>query len=293
MNRLRFLLALISAGSCTLLPSRALDQTLGQELESIYANYRQALTQQNTTGWLKLTSRYRQMCLRNQVVSTGLSWPRAVFDLALKPPSFGSLKMIDAVAIGDTARLTYFGQIDFGIPGEAAPENVLVVWFLKESGVWKYNTIQYVNLNNDPEQKKRIAGGDKTFLQMEEFRLTGQYPAVPVACEVPYYVARLAVSAQECKATINVNGVNSEVFDREASSRVVNGGLRKGPNKISITATPTATAKAPGLTVELFIPTGNPAKPERQLYVWKWEPGKSTFPHEATIWTPSKVAVGP
>ena len=271
------------------------DKQLAQKLESVYASYRQALTQQDTTAWLKQTSRYRQMWLRNQVVSQGLPWPRAVLELALKPPSFGGLKAVDASEQGDTARLTYYGKIDFGIPGEAAPENVLVVWFLKEGTDWKYNTIQYANLNNDPELKAKIAAGDRAFLQQPEFKLTGTYPTVPKPCETPYHVARLQVLATGCKATVTVNGTNEETFDQAAANRIIIGGLRKGPNKVLIAAQPTAgtdPTKAT-LSIEILIPTGNPAKPENSVFKWKLEPGKTVLPYEGTVWGASKVSVGP
>lgn len=270
-----------------------INKVLGQQLESAYASYRQALTQQDTNGWLKQTSRFRQMWLRNQVVSQGLSWPRAVFNLALKPPSFGGLKIIDASEQGAVARLTYYGKIDFGIPGESAPDNVLMVWFLKEGADWKYNTIQYANLNNDPELKVRIANGDRTFLQQDEFRMDPVYPPIPKPCEAPYHVARMRVVAVGCKATITMNGGNEEIFNQANATRVIIGGLRKGPNKISITATPTTgtdPAKA-RLEVEVVIPTGNPARPETSVFKWALEPGKTKLPHEGTIWGASKVSV--
>lgn len=271
------------------------NQTTAQKLESAYARYRQALTQQDTANWLKHTSRYRQMWIRNQVVSQGLPWPRTVLDLAMKPPPAAGLKVIDATESGDAARLTYFGRVDFGIPGESAPENALIVWFLKDQGEWKYNTIQYANLNNDPDLKARAAKGDRTFLNLEEFQIDPKYPAIPKPCEEPYHVARYRVTADGCKATINLNDLNSETFSHATADRVIIGGLRKGPNKISIAMAPrpgSDPAKAI-LRVEVLIPSGNPAAPETSVYKWQHIPGKSKFPVEATIWGASKISVGP
>jgi hypothetical protein len=271
-----------------------LDQTLGQKLEAVYSLYRQSLTQQDTKTWLKQTSRYRQMCLRNQVVSTGLTWPKAVLDLALKPPSAGGLKILDATARGNTARLTYFGKIDFGIPGEPAPDNGLVVWFLKEGEEWKYNTIQYANLNNDPELKAKVAKGNTDFLSSPEFAITTEYPAVPAACELPYHIARIQVTSNGYKSIVTINGVNSENFTTGVASRTVIGGIRKGPNTVVIGGAllAGATADKASLEIEILTPTGNPAKPERSLLSWKFDPAKMTFPAEVKLWGNSKVAVG-
>lgn len=271
------------------------NQAISQKLEISYARYRQALTQQDTANWLKHTSRYRQMWLRNQVVSQGLPWPRTVMDLAIKPPPIAGLKIIDATESGDAARLTYFGRVDFGIPGESAPENALIVWFLKDQGEWRYNTIQYANLNNDPDLKTRAAKGDLTFLSLEEFQIDPKYPVIPKPCEEPYHVARYRVTADGCKATINLNGLSEEIFSHATADRIIIGGLRKGPNKITIAMIPhpgSDPAKSI-LQVEVLIPSGNPAAPETSVYKWKHTPGKSTFPIEANIWGVSKISVGP
>ena len=275
--------------------SRALDNQLGATLESVYAKYRQALTQQDTKGWLNLTARYRQMSLRNQIVSLGMPWPRAVFDLALKPPPSSSLKLLDATSKGPMARLCYYGKIDFGIAGEAAPDNALVIWFINEGGTWKYNTIQYANLNADPELKLRAANGDLTFLNQQEFAFPEGVPVVPAPCDPPYHVSMLSVIAKGCRATVSVNGGGEEVFDSSTAHRAIIGGLRKGPNKLRINATP-----APGtdagqmeLSVEITTASGQPANPQTRVFQWKLERGNSTLPHETTLWGASKIAVGP
>jgi hypothetical protein len=233
------------------------DSALGQKLEIVYAQYRQSLTQQDTNGWLKQTCRYRQMCLRNQVISAGLTWPKAILELALKPPSVGGLKLLDATARGQTARLTYFGKIDFGIPGEAAPENGLIVWFLKEGEEWKYNTTQYANLNNDPALKDKVAKGSTEFLNSQEFALTGEYPSVPKACEAPYHITRIQVTANGYKSVVTVNGAYPESFHSGIASRTVIGGIRKGPNKILITGAliPGAVAEKASLEFEILTPS--------------------------------------
>jgi hypothetical protein len=235
------------------------------------------------------------MSLRNQVVSQGLPWPRAVFNLALKPPPATGLKVIDAKANGTVARLSFYGKIDFGIPGEAAPDNALVIWFLREGETWKYNTIQYANLSADPELKLRVAQGDTTFLRQPEFELPSTAPAVPTPCEAPYHVASLGVVARGCRATITVNGASEEIFDSVAARRVVIGGLRKGPNKVRISLTPASGVAVDKvqLSVEITVASGQPGKPEARIFEWKYEPGKSTMPHEAILWGASKVTVGP
>jgi hypothetical protein len=60
---------------------------LRASLERVYVQWLQAMVQKDITRWASVTSRYRQMCLRNQVVSLKQPWPRAVFTSFSVPPT--------------------------------------------------------------------------------------------------------------------------------------------------------------------------------------------------------------
>lgn len=284
----------IYAIACAVLAAPAtagadVDKKVQMELETVYSAWRQALTQQDSVRWLAQTARYRQGILRNQVISQDLPWPRAIFSLIIQPPDTSRLKVLETKTVQDVARVVYYGKIDFAIPGEAAPDNALLLWFLREGGQWKFNTVQYVNLN-DPQLKVQVSNGDTSFLQEEEFATDGKYPEMPKPCEAPYHVARMEVIAQGAKVAVTVNGTMEEVVKQTAASRVVIGGLRKGPNRVVIK--PEMPAKDPAkirLEVRLLISSGNPAKPESELFSWKLDPAKPAAVQEFTVWAPSKV----
>ncbi len=283
----RLLLLLLSAvGSLR----AEVDRLLQAQTETVYIRWRQAFIQQDLATWLKYTSRYRQMHLRNQVVSQAQPWPRAVFSLALQPPELSKLKIIDARSAGETARISYYGRVDFGIPGESMPDNVLVLWFLKEGTEWKANHVQYVNLN-DPQKKVAVSNGDVSFLREPDFDLSETYPDIPKPCEAPYHVGKLSVISFGCRTAVNLNGLNEEVVSQTASVRPVIGGLRKGPNKLTIRLEPmenTDPAKR-RVEVSITIPSGNPARPQTELYSWKYDPAKPVLKVESSIFGPSKV----
>src|SRR6478609_6224593 len=83
---------------------------LRTELERAYIAWLAAMRTKDMAGFSASTSRYRQMCLRNEVVSLRQQWPAAVFKSMLQAPDVSKLSFIDATATGDTARAVYFGR---------------------------------------------------------------------------------------------------------------------------------------------------------------------------------------
>ena len=271
------------------------DAALRTELERTYVNWLQAMRSTDVTAFSAHTSRYRQMCLRNEVVSLRQAWPAAVFKSVIQAPDVSRLTFMDATARADTARLVYFGQVDFALESDlVTPENPLVVRFLKEDGRWKFDWIQYVNLGRDEDLRRQIRGGGRQWLEGDEFLLSGNYPAIPRPCRVPYQVAALSIVASGCRVTVDVNkGTHLETVSNNTGGRIITGGLQKGANMVTIT--PVVTAGA-GTVPVLEISVMSRAESYRPaVKLWSWKPpepaGQWKEKYDSSIFVKSRAAV--
>ncbi len=240
------------------------------------------------------TSRYRQMCLRNEVVSLRQPWPAAVFKSVIQAPDLSRLTFVDATAYGDTARAVYFGRVDFALDLDApvTPENPLIVRFLRENNVWKFDWIQYVNLGANDEARRDARAGGRKWLDTGEFQLTGQYPAVPKACREPYQIAALSIRAASCRVTVDVNqGTHLETVENNTGGRIITGGLQKGQNLISITPVPLSNQADPASLDVSIITRAENYRPSVKL--WSWKPpepaGKWLAKYEASFFLKSRA----
>lgn len=258
----------------------------------------QAVGQKDVVRWGAVTSKYRQMCLRNQVVSLKQPWPQAVFRSFFRPPNLAQLKFIDASSSGPVGRLVYFGRVDFGfVEGEITPENPLMLHFLKEDGNWKFNTLQYVNLAGDDVLKRDIRAGGKAWLNREDFVLDSQPPVMPKACPEPYQVGTVSVLANGCRVTVEMNeGLHQETIENTSADHVIIGGLRKGVNKITVypLLSPVGQPGPPVLRIKVLAKTGNPQAPYAQLLDWKIPDGEWKKTYDLNVFLKSAVsASGP
>lgn len=266
------------------------DGTLRGVLERVYIGWSEAMRRGDLTGFSRHTSRYRQMCLRNEVVSLRQPWPRAVFRGIVQAPPLQGLTCVDAAEHGDTARLAYFGRVDFGLDA-AGVENPVVLRFLREADGWKFDWIQYVNLGRDEAARQALRRGERKWLESPQFRLTGEYPEVPKPCREPYQVAGLSVVALGCRVTVELNGgVHRETVENDTGGRVITGGLQKGVNSVAIQPEVLAGASDVRLQVAVLTRQGKAAKE-----LWKWSPsepaGQWKPRYDTTIFVKSAAVV--
>ncbi|MES2708067.1 MAG: hypothetical protein V4726_15855 [Verrucomicrobiota bacterium] len=290
------LLAALSAAGPGALRARGQESALRSALDQVYVQWLQAVGQKDVVRWGSVTSRYRQMCLRNQVVSLQQPWPQAIFRSFFRAPSLNQLKFIDASASGAVGRLIYFGRVDFGfVEGEITPENPLMLHFLKEDGNWKFNTLQYVNLGGDDVLKRDIRAGGKEWLNREDFVLDSIPPVMPKPCPFPYQVATISVLANGCRVTVEVNdGLHQETIENTSADHVIIGGLRKGVNKITVYPLPSPVGQAgpPDLRIKVLAKTGNPRSPYAKLLDWKIPPGEWKKTYDLNVFLKSAVSAG-
>jgi len=271
------------------------DPNLRSTLDRIYIQWISAISQKDLPRWSAVTSRYRQMCLRNQVVSLKQPWPQAIFQSFFRPPDLLKLQFIDAAQSGACARLVYFGRVDFGfVDGEITPENPLILHFLKEGDLWKFNTLQYINLGSDDVLKREIRAGGRTWLERDDFRLDPNPPEIPKACPEPYQVATISVAAEGCRAQIEVNGgPHRETVENTSADHVIIGGLRKGANKITVrpVLSPLGHPGPPQLKITVMARTGNPARPIAKLLDWKIPAETWKESYDLSVWLKSAASL--
>lgn len=281
---------LLAVAPALLLPfsAAAQDSPLRVELDRAWTDWRLAMMSKETAKWAATTCRYRQMCLRNEIVSMRMQWPGALFNLIFTAPDTRGLQFIDATAQGDTARLVYFGQVDIGLEyGAVKPMNPLVIHFLKDDGAWKFNTLQYVNLNLDEETKTEVRNGGRKWLEGPEFKLTGVYPPIPRPCPEPYAVSTASIMATDCTLKVDVNaGQWVETLSDNTANRVVIGGLRKGLNQAVLTVKTIGTK--PAAAIRFFTKTNGKMV---MLTEWKLPEGPLQAEYRVPLVVKSSVVV--
>ena len=208
---------------------------LHDQLESAYNTWRLHMIRGNYDGWRATTSAYRQVKVRNLVVSDRKKFPDAIFQQMLAAPPLAPLRYIGAIRKGNTAAATYYGKIDLGIGGNPT-ENALVLLFTFEKGKWKYDQCRFFNLAHIPKVKDRLQKGDKTVLDEQDgFQPTGTIPPIPPLCPHPKYLAKVYVDCQGRKANITINGISHHEFEDARMAEVVSGGMKDQNNTITMT----------------------------------------------------------
>lgn len=253
---LRFLLltatACLSLGSASHAATSAQD-TLKQDLETVYNTWRQSMLRSNYEGWQANTSTYRKVRVRNLAVSEKKPFPKSLFREDMAPPSIMPLRYIGSVVKGPTAAATYFGKIDWGIGGEPS-ENAYVLLFTKERGQWKYDQARFFNLSHLPDVRKRLRNGDATVLNEQDgFQPEGKIPPVPPICPAPQYISKIYVDCPGRSVDVVVNNVSPHHFEDMRYAEIISGGTHAGANTISLQFKDMPDRKKGHLDIRIFI----------------------------------------
>lgn len=230
------------------------EERLKKDLETVYNTWRQSMLRENYEGWQQTTSAYRKMKVRNLAVSEKKPFPASLFAQRMSPASLMPLKYIGTIVKGPTAAATYFGKVDWGIGGSPT-ENALVLLFTYEKGSWKYDQARFFNLGNLPSVKDRLRNRDaKVLAEQDGFQPLGYIPPVPAPCPAPRYIAKVFTDCPGRKVDVVINNVSSHSFENTRMAEVVSGGLKDGPNSISLNISPVTNAKEKGpMILEIFI----------------------------------------
>ncbi len=260
--------------------------SLQRQMEGLYTSWREAMEKQDLSAWQQVTSQARQGEIRNQIVSQRLSFPQAMFATPMRAPSLDGLVHVDTLLRGETASSIYFGKADFGITeASQVRENFIVLRFVKEFGVWKYDNLRIVKFGDDPSILLKLRNGDHSFLEAPEFQPDPVPPRIPGPVKAPDYIAELWVTAVGYEAKISINAQHHAAIANDRGRELINGGLAKGINRISIEVKEIPVSADTPRHLEIAIYGAERAEDEaKRFYHYRTSPGtearnlQTTFP---------------
>jgi hypothetical protein len=230
------ILALFAA---LLMPAAALAQApaaanTGKTLIATYGSWRNAMLRKDFPAWQRTTAEYRQVDTRNRIVSEKRPFPSSIFELPAPPPPLDGLKMIHLSQKGPTAKVAFFGKINFGIGGEPT-DNVIVLSFIN-SGTWRYDRADFVNLAALPEVRAELAAGNLKYVaETPDFQATGVVPPTPAAVPAAKYIAKVYVFSPGREVQVQVNQFSRHRFANAKEAEIVVGGALDGANTVTYT----------------------------------------------------------
>jgi hypothetical protein len=226
MNRLICWIFLILAGV-----AEAQD-ALRPELESSYNAWRNAMVRKDAAAWSRATAEHRRIEVKNRIVSEKRAFPAGVFELPAPPPTLTGLRFLEAKRNGATAKISYFGKIDFGVGGEPT-DNLLVLSFVRGGGGWLYDRADFVNLAALPDVRKELAAGDLKYLrETPEAQPSGVVPPTPLEARPAKYIAKVYVFCPGREVRVQVNKISHHRFANAKEAEIVIGGAVDGPNEV-------------------------------------------------------------
>ncbi|MEO5917006.1 MAG: hypothetical protein ABIS50_22445 [Luteolibacter sp.] len=247
MNRLIFAFFLLAASLAVA------QENLRPSLETTYNAWRESMIRHDAALWQRVTAEHRKMEIKNRIISEKQPFPATVFNLPAAPPALQGLKFLEAKQNGATAKVSYYGKVNFGVAEPS--DNLLVLSFIKGSGGWLYDRADFVNLVGLPEVKKELAAGDIKYLkETPEAQPSGQVPPTPLAAHPAKYVAKVYVFGPGREVKVQINKISQHRFVNMKDAEVVIGGALDGPNEIqySIKKLEGGTGKE-ALTIRVYL----------------------------------------
>lgn len=244
--------------TCCLLLSQmfaAAQADLGRTLGGVYQQWRQAFVKKDYRTWSAVTAEHRQIAVRNRIYSERRAFPASIFDVPVMPPGLGGLKLLRAEAKGTAAKAVFFGKVDFGVPGRAPTDNMLVLNFVNSRGGWKYDEAEYVNLSALPEVRKQLLAGDLSYVKSPEFGPSATPPANQIPLKGPVkYIAKVYVYAPGREVEVAVNKISRHKFQNTKAAEIVIGGALDGRNEVQfgVKKLPGGTGQEP-MTVRVYL----------------------------------------
>ena len=269
--------------------AQEIDETVKLALQRNYSNWKRSMISKDLAGWNAHTSRHRQTITRNLIVSQKLDWPRSLFAVSIQPPETRLLRLIEAGADKNIGRLAYYGPVDFRVSDEVPPNNILMLYFRKEKGEWKFDRTRHFNLIGNERVKGMAKNGNFSFLTDPEFRLSGEALPTPPLCPSPLYVGKIRIVSVGYRTTAKFNAFHHTIVDDTIVNEILIGGLRKGPNKLKLKVAGTGGIDPKKKILErkfeisVFVTSKNKKRPA--IRVFYLNPGeKVESEYDLTVW---------
>ena len=249
------------------------DGDLQKKLRSTYLFYRQSILQKDLNEWSRTMARFRQVEVRNEIISKGRNFPSALFEGAISPPDVSNLKLMDARIRNNTANMIYFGQVNMGETDGEIPQNVLILYFVFEPRIgWRFDNMRLLNLASLPKIRAELSAGRKDSLKGPDFDPKVGVPEIPRACPVPDYLGRVDIAANGYAVTLVVNGFEYPVVANTGRRMLVTGGFRRGVNKLSLKIKEIEVPKGEKRILQMAAYASNKVRGSKAAQVLLWTP---------------------
>lgn len=244
MNRLQIVLfalvAALSFGGSSSLSAQSQAKpknatpALSKSLQDVYLYWRKSIVEKNYKSWSFITAYHRKAVVQNRIMSEKGKFPEQIFRLPSAPPALTGLKLIRSRSLGVTAKLVYFGKVDFGVGGQPS-DNLLVLSFLHEGKGWKYDTAEFINLSSLKDIRSQLQAGNLSYVDGQAFLPDGKRPVPQTIVKKAKYIAKVYTYCPGREVRATVNKISKHRFQDTTQSEVVIGGLRDGINEINYT----------------------------------------------------------
>lgn len=242
---------------------------LQDQLRDSYETWRMAVVKKDARAWDRSTAQHRKLSIKNRILSERRAFPQAVFELPGAPPSLKNLKPLRAHQSGRTATAVYFGEVDFGVGGKPT-ENVLLLHFVLENTGWKYDTADFISLQELPDVRRKIRAGDSSFADQKDCRPTGVVPALPIAVGPARYIAKVYVFCPGREVRMKVNRISDHRFQDTKASEVVIGGGVKGLNHVQFaTKSLEGSTGKEALSIRVYLMSTVPGVKPLKMYEYQ------------------------
>jgi len=206
-------------------------EPISQSLPKVYLYWRKAMITKNYRAWDVITAAHRKQLIKNRILSEKGRFPADVFKLPGTPPSLAGLKLLRARSKGPTAKLVYFGKVDFGVGGKPS-DNILLLNFLHEGRGWKYDSAEFINLGGLKDVRAQLKSGKLDYVDTKDFLPDGKRPIMPIQIGRVKYIAKVYTYCPGREVKVTVNKISKHRFQDITQSEVIIGGVNDAANQI-------------------------------------------------------------
>lgn len=282
MRRFLFFLLVFAVPFVSAARELPTDAQVAAALRASYQRWRGAMLRKDVEAWRRATAEHRQVEVRNQLLSEKRAFPAALFQLPAPPPALDGLKLIHLSRRGATATAAFFGRVNFGVGGEPT-ENLMVLSFV-ESGGWRYDRADFVNLSALPEVRKELVAGDFRYVaETPEFQASGVVPQTPPVVPRARYIAKVYVFCPGREVQVQVNQLSRHRFANAKDAELVLGGAKDGANTITYTAKALEGGTGrEALAIRVYLMSEIEGNPPIKAYEYQLREGESLKPFGTT-----------